>query len=234
MRPARASRCRSPAIPQHYPPRIHLDLYADDQAAEIAAAAGPRRPRGGLGRLPRRRGLGRARGHRGQPVLRRGHRSAGDRLSAVSAARRPPARIASRSGLPLGSVARSSTSTSRVGRACGPISLDDRLARLLRAGPTRCGAAPRRGARRRRMPRPSAASGSPTTTADSSPGIARTMRSTRSSETLMPPETMTLSMRPRTRRTSSSMIPASPVRYQRVPSSSCDGRRHPSPRRRPR
>ena len=26
--------------PQHYPPRIHLDLYADDQAAEIAAALG--------------------------------------------------------------------------------------------------------------------------------------------------------------------------------------------------
>lgn len=26
--------------PQHYPPRIHLDLYADDQAAEIARLRG--------------------------------------------------------------------------------------------------------------------------------------------------------------------------------------------------
>ncbi|WP_133542113.1 VOC family protein [Microbacterium sp. BK668] len=26
--------------PQHYPPRIHLDLYADDQAAEVARLLG--------------------------------------------------------------------------------------------------------------------------------------------------------------------------------------------------
>ena len=53
MRPGASLALSVTGYPQHYPPRIHLDLYAEDQAAEIAAAARARRARGGLGRLPR-------------------------------------------------------------------------------------------------------------------------------------------------------------------------------------
>ena len=54
----------------HIPPRIHLDLYADDQAAEVARLIGLGATRGPLGQATRGRGLHHPRGPRGQPILR--------------------------------------------------------------------------------------------------------------------------------------------------------------------
>ena len=79
--------------PQHYPPRIHLDLYAEDQAAEIAAAEGARRARawtgtatpttrtGSCSKTPRATGSASS-----TPVRRRPP----DRRPRLSAARRRP------------------------------------------------------------------------------------------------------------------------------------------------
>ena len=59
------------------PPRIHLDLYAEDQAAEVQRLTGPRRHRGALGQASCRCRLRDPRGPGGQPVLRGGRRVAG-------------------------------------------------------------------------------------------------------------------------------------------------------------
>ena len=114
----------SAALPAAHPPRP----VRRGSGRRGRAAAGHRRTGGRLARLSGGRRLDRARGHRGQPLLRRRHESGADGRRQRSAA--SARRIASRSGLPDGSVASSSTSTSRDGRACGPISADDRGARL--------------------------------------------------------------------------------------------------------
>ena len=153
----------SAALPAADPPR-HLRRRS---GRRDPAAAGPRRTRGGLGRLSRRRRLAscwktpRATGSASSRPI--GRVQDCSPLSAGGTAER----IASRSGLPLGSVARSSTSTRRTGRACGPISSGHRLDAPLRAAWTRSAAAPHRAGRRRRMPRPSEDRERPTTTADS-------------------------------------------------------------------
>ena len=58
---------------ERVPPRIHLDLFTEDQAGEVRRLRGPRRPAGPLGQAPRRRRLRDHGRPGGQPVLRRRH-----------------------------------------------------------------------------------------------------------------------------------------------------------------
>ena len=207
--------------PQHYPPRIHLDLYAEDQAAEIERLLGLGAREVDWDDYPDDADwvvLEDTEGNRFCVVqtgpderrrtdaasVQRGDRRA-DRLAVGLAARQR----------------REVVDEHEPRRARVRPDLVRRPPRApLRAARTRCAAAPRRAGRRRRMPRPSARRGRRRRPPTRDPGSPRTTRSTRSSEMFTPPETMTLSMRPRTRSTSSSMIPASPVRYHRVPSAS--------------
>ena len=76
------------------PPRIHLDLYAEDQAAEVKRLIGPGRDRGPLGQAAAGRGLRDPRRPRGQPLLR--HRRRLARLSTARPRWRPRSRAAGR------------------------------------------------------------------------------------------------------------------------------------------
>jgi hypothetical protein len=55
------------------PPRIHLDLYTEDQAGEVQRLIGLGATRGPLGQAAAGRGLRDPRGPRRQPLLRGGH-----------------------------------------------------------------------------------------------------------------------------------------------------------------